>query len=222
MPDDEGSQGEGAGGTARGSVERHELSKRQTAVARRVAEGKATIPHAYARRRVSLPGSGGTAAVVAAAATALAEHPALNAAYRDGAVERYSRVNVGFLIETPQGALVPTLFDADRMTMDQIDAQLGGWRAAGGTEELAAPQLSGGTFTVSAVEDGADEIGGIVTPGQAGHLAIGRPRSEAVVTGGKLGTARVRDLTLSCDQRAVRPPEAAAFLGTVARLLEEH
>lgn len=211
------------GVTAKGSVERTELSRRQSAMARRVAESKATIPHAHAQRRVEVPDSvaSSTAALVAAVGQALAAHPALNSAYRDGASERYSRVNVGFLVETDEGALVPTLFDADKMTVKQIDEQIVAWTAAGAADALTAPELSGGTFTVSAVETGADAVGGVITPGQVAQLGIGRSRRAAVADDGGLRPAEIRDLTLSCDQRAVRPPQAAAFLETLARLFED-
>lgn len=207
---------------AKGNAERHELNRRQAAGARRAAEAKATIPHGYAGRRLEVGEETSTAALLAAASQALAEQPALNAAYRDGTVERYSRVNVGFMIETEQGALVPTLFDADRMAMTEIETQLQQWEVAAHNDTLTAPELSGGTFTVSAVDSGADSLTGIVTPGQVGHLAVGRPHRTVVGGGGgELRSACVRELTLSCDQRAVRPPQAAAFLGAVARIFED-
>lgn len=210
-----------AAGGARGESEREELGKLPAAVARRVAEAKATIPHGYATRRVEIPdGAEMPVALIAAIGVALAQHPGLNAGYRDGGIVRYSRANVGFLIETPQGALVPTLFDADRMTMDQISDRVEELRRDAAAGSLAAPALAGGTFTVSAIEAGADAVAGVVSPGQVGHLASGRPREAAISDGGRLRAGPVVDLTLSFDQRAVRPEAAAAFLGTLAELFE--
>ena len=53
------------------------------------------------------------AAVVAAVARALRHAPRLNGAYRDGAFETYSRINVGVVADEADGLVVPTIFDAD-------------------------------------------------------------------------------------------------------------
>lgn len=220
MTDDDPTDLPGPGATtAKGATERLELAKREAAAARRAAEAKATIPHFYLGRRVEVDGAltplGSLAELIVALGAALAEHPGINASYRDGGVERYSRVNVGFTVQTPEGALVPTLIDVDKLTADQIAAQIEAWVAPGAAEQLAAPSLSGGTFTLSALDEGADAFAPIVGPGQVGHLGIGRLRLAALADEDGLRSATVRDLILSCDQRAVRPPAAAAFLDTL-------
>lgn len=222
MADSELSAGPASGrAAAKGEAEPRELSKQQAAVARRVAEAKATIPHGYAHRRLELPGTEAHAArVIAALGSALAAVPELNAAYRDGAVVRYSRVNVGFLVETRQGTLVPTLFDADDMTMDQVEQRMLELSARAAAGELTAPELSGGTCSAGRVSAGADAGAGIVIPGQVAHLAIGRAREAALAEAGELRAGVVCDLTLSFDQRAVRPALAASLLGEVAGQIE--
>lgn len=222
MADSELSAGPTGGrAAAKGEAEPRELSKQQAAVARRVAESKATIPHGYAHRQVELPGAEAhTARVIAALGSALAGTPELNAAYRDGSVMRYSRVNVGFLLETGQGTLVPTLFDADKMTMDQVEQRLLELSARAAEGALTAPELSGGTCSAGPAGAGADAAAGIVIPGQVAHLAIGRAREAALARAGELRAGLVCDLTLSFDQRAVRPPLAASLLGEIAGHVE--
>jgi pyruvate dehydrogenase E2 component (dihydrolipoamide acetyltransferase) len=214
-----------AGGkTAKGTPERIELGKREQALARRLAESKATVPHLYLEREVTLPGPAAASAarVIAATGRALARHRNLNGAYRDGALELHSRVNVGIFVEAPGGALVPTVFDADTKSVGEIEAEIVELADAARAGTLASPSLSGGTFTVTVLDDGADRVFAPVTPGQAAHLGVGRPRREAVAgPGGEVAAADVAGLTLSCDARAVRPPEAAAFLEELAGLLAD-
>ena len=220
MADSEPSDADaGAPATAKGTKERRELGRRAQSVARRAAESKATIPHLYVSRRIetgATESTGIVALIVAAAATALRRHPGLNCAYRDGGIEHYSRINVGFTVETPEGALVPTLFDADKMTMERIETEIAELSGRANAGSLASPQLSGGTFSVTALTEGGDSLAVPVIPGQCGHLGIGRPRPAAVADGEELRVSNVVDLTLSCDQRAVRPPQAAAFLDALA------
>jgi pyruvate dehydrogenase E2 component (dihydrolipoamide acetyltransferase) len=225
VSEQQGTDGEPPAPTARGSVERTELSRRAQAQARRAAESKATIPHSYLARSVELGGEtddgGRIAQLLAAIATALTEHPGLNAAYRDGAIERYSRVNLGFTVETPEGAQVPTVFDADQLAPKQIEARIERLTLGALAGSLAAPDLSGSTFTVTALSAGADALAPIVAPGQCGHIGIGRARAAVLPDGGSTRSAILVELTLSCDQRAVRPSAAAAFLGRAAELVED-
>jgi pyruvate dehydrogenase E2 component (dihydrolipoamide acetyltransferase) len=208
----DGSENQGQRGaaveTAKGSGERIELSKRAQAVARRVAESKATIPHIHLGRTLHCPGlepDRVAAEAVAAVAGALADFPLLNSAYRDGGIEPHARVNVGLIVELEEGALVPTLFDADSKDVDAIADEIERLSAGAHDGSLTSPDLAGGTFTVSILDAGADRLAGPVTPGQSGHLGVGRLRDD-----GTLG------LTLSCDQRAVRAPVAASFLDHLA------
>ena len=213
--------------TAKGESERAELGKRAQSVARRVSESKATVPHVYLGRTAVLSGGVGSgngtgrgAAVIAALGQALAEHRGLNGAYRDGAIETHSRINLGITVETDEGTLVPTLLDADKKTMAEIATEIEELRAGAIAGTLPSPAYSGATFTVTLLAEGADTVLAPVTPGQAAHLAVGRVRQAVVVGAGDAPeVADVVDLGLSCDARAVRPPVAAEFLDALAALI---
>lgn len=220
---DEGAPGQAGGAAAKGDLLRIELTRRQRSQARRVAESKATVPHAYLTRRLSWEDAPAavTARVLAACATALRSHPRLNSTYRDGEIEEHGRVNLGVTIDTPDGALVPTIVDADDKDVSEIESDLSRLRKRAEDGALTSPELSGGTFTATALEAGADSLLPTVVPGQSAHLAVGRPREAPIVRSGSLHAGHALDLTLACDHRAVQPPEAAAFLEQVAAALED-
>jgi 2-oxoglutarate dehydrogenase E2 component (dihydrolipoamide succinyltransferase) len=210
----EGEAHSGKGGTAKGESQRLELGRRAQAAARRLAESKATIPHGYAGRRVRLGGEAPPLpTVIGALARALRARPELNATYRDGGIECFSRINVAITVETDDGPLMPTLFDADEMGVEEIADRIEELGAGARGGELTSPQLSGATITVGSEDDGADYLACTITPGQTAHLGVGRVREEA--------DGRLVDLNLSFDQRAVRPPAAAALLGLMADALAE-
>lgn len=195
-------------GSARGTVERLEPSKAQRAAARRVAESKATIPHLYMEAEVAIgeaPAMAGddhapVAIVARAAALALREVPRLNGAYRDGAPELYSRVNVGVAVPGPDGALVPTIFDADRKSLHEVAAELRGLEARASDASLTAAELAGATFTVAWPLGEIRSFAPIIAGGQAANLGIGGGAKRVVAT-------------LSADARMIDPPTAAEFLG---------
>src|SRR4051794_10645227 len=182
---------------AKGEMSVVEPSRAHGGVARRMAESRATIPDFTAS--VAVAGAG-LPAVVAACGTALRELPRVNGTYRDGRFELHARVNVGVVVPTEDALAVPTIFDADVKSADDVAAELTALaeRAEAGT--LTPPEVAGATFTVSAAE--VDRFTQVITPGHAAALAVGRA-----------------ELTLSADHRILFPADAARFLTRVRDLL---
>ncbi|MGN6167426.1 MAG: 2-oxo acid dehydrogenase subunit E2, partial [Solirubrobacteraceae bacterium] len=100
---------------ARGQAEIDQPTRAERTVARRAAEARATIPDLELGTEVDMDqalslceqGCHSLTAVVArACALALREHPRANAGYRDGHFERYSRINIGLLLESGDALVV--------------------------------------------------------------------------------------------------------------------
>jgi pyruvate dehydrogenase E2 component (dihydrolipoamide acetyltransferase) len=200
----------------KGEVTAVELSRGARASARRAAEAQATIPHLRCAREIApalAEGTAPTATLLAATGNALAAVPELNASYRDGRVERFSRVNLGFVVHTPDGVLMPTLFDADRATPAELAERLAELLPAAESGTLSAPALAGATCSVTVAADGVDALEPTIVPGQIAALAFGRIRRQP---DGPLLTA-----TLSCDERAAGLPLASRFLERLAGELEQ-
>jgi len=213
--------------TAKGTTSTLPVTRAQAVIARRAAESRATVPD-FTVRTQALPEARGvrscpatiTALVVRACALALREHPALNGAYRDARLERYSRVNVGVMVEAPGMIVVPTLFDADTKDAATISAELAVLAVRVRSGQITQPELSGATFTVSNVGMlGVDAIVPVIVPPQAGILGVGQLRDQLVVVDGAAVVRRAMELTLVCDHRAVYGADAARFLARVAELL---
>ena len=217
----------GARAGARGETRTTEPTRLERASARGVAESKATVPHLYASAeaemsawrddlaRDALPRD----AVVWAAARALRQHPRLNAAYRDGRFEEYTRVNVGLAVPADAAFAVATIFDADTKTVAGIAAETAALAARVSDGVVTQPELSGGTFTVFAPRGEIDSLTPSVYRGQAAALAAGRLAERPVARNGALVAAPTLRLTLACDGRIISPDQAAAFLGSVGELL---
>ncbi len=214
--------------TAKGSTTTTALTRAQAAIARRTAESRAIVPDFTVRRQaivdtcLATPGRPSlTALVVRASALALRRHPSLNGAYRDGAVEHYSRVNVGVMVDVPGGLVTPTVFDADTKAATTIGAELAELAARARAGELTSPESSGATFTVSNVGMlGVDAIVPVIVPPQAAILGVGRAAERVVAAGGEPAVRRTAELSLVCDHRAVYGAEAARFLAHLSGLLE--
>lgn len=186
-----------------------ELSAAERTVARRAAEARATVPNLELAVEVTLESAPTTARLVGACALTLAEHPRVNAAYRDGRFELFSRVNVGVVLASESSYLIPTVFDADRKSSQELAAELNELAAAGREGRLASPAFTGATFTLwNAGAHGITAASIPPVPPQAAALAAGALRRG-------VGT-----LTLACDHRILYGEWAARFLGDVRARLE--
>lgn len=225
---------------AKGDTERVELDRTAQTVARRMAEAKATVPHVYYRADIDMSRSvevraafraaaaGGEPVpslgdmVVKAVALALRDHPRANGSYRDGGLELYSRVNIGFAISAEGTHVVPTISDADRLSLAEISAERSRLTDKAASGQITAAGLSGGTFTIFDLGGfGLRDFDPVIHGGQAATLAVGEVAERPVVREGAIVGAHVMEVSLACDHRILHGAEAAAFLGEVRSNLEE-
>jgi pyruvate dehydrogenase E2 component (dihydrolipoyllysine-residue acetyltransferase) len=223
---------------AKGGSTVHELGRSQQTIARRMAESRATVPDIELRAEVQAHELAGLRErlgevtdptpslndlIVKASALALRAFPRVNAAYRDGAVETFERVNVGVAVAAEETLLVPTIFDADSKPVAEI-ARVARTLAARARDGSITPaELSGATFTVSNLGMfGIDSFSAVINPPQAAILAVGAMRLRAVVdeASGEVVARPTLQLTLACDHRILYGADGARFLSYVRELLE--
>jgi pyruvate dehydrogenase E2 component (dihydrolipoamide acetyltransferase) len=167
-----------------------------------------------------------------AVATALAQHPEVNAHWLGDRIRYHHRVNLGMAVATNDGLIVPVIFDADRKRMSEISAEARELAKRARERKLKPEEYTGSTFSISNLGMfGIDQFTAIINPPEVGILAIGTAHDVVVPAGGQVdrwtgeqGTAfavqkRVR-ITMSCDHRAVDGAVGATFLQTLRRLIE--
>jgi pyruvate dehydrogenase E2 component (dihydrolipoamide acetyltransferase) len=227
--------------TAKGETTELELNRLQQAVARRMAESKATIPDftmaldvdmddcVSLRSELKRLAAEGVEApptyndmVVKACALALREHPKANGSYRDGRVLLHSRVNVGVAVAADGALVVPTVFDADSKALGEIARETRALAERVRAATITPPELGGGTFTVSNLGMfGIRSFTPIINPPQAAIISVGALERRAVVSeDGQIAARQMLTLTLVCDHRILYGAEAAQFLARVRELLQ--
>lgn len=201
--------------SAKGQATSTELTRAGQVLARRVAESRATIPAFELSAVLDVAGRDEEPVdlVIAAAARALRQHPQANAAYRDGRVETFARVNVAVAITVGDTLVAPVIEDADQKSVEEIAAQRREHADAARAGTLASPHMSGATFTVQALE--VPSFAPIVTPGQAAALGVGARQARVVAHEGAPAVRDTVAITLACDHRALFGEAAAAFLSAV-------
>jgi pyruvate dehydrogenase E2 component (dihydrolipoyllysine-residue acetyltransferase) len=220
------------------AAKREELSKIRRTVARRMAQSKREVPHFYmtaefdmtecARLKASLADLrpdvkvSYTHLLLRAVALALVEHPRINARYaQEDAVEFSEGVHLGIAVALEQGLIVPVLHDCETKGVFAIAAEASALVERVRTGKAEGGDLSGGTFTVSNLGMyPIEEFAAVINPPQAAVLATGAVAERPVVRDGVLAAHRTVRATLSSDHRVIDGAEAAAFLQTLRRSLE--
>ena len=226
--------------SGRGTTERVELTRLQATVARRMVQAKAEAPEflltvdvdmteaVELRAKLKALATDGEAVpslndfVVRAAAAALARHPEANAAWADGAIERYARVNVGIAVAGEGTLLVPTVFDAERRSLGSIATETRRLALAARDGALTPAELGGGTFTVSNLGMfGIQHFTAVINPPQAAILAVGALETRPVWDGEQFVPRSLMTMTLSVDHRVLYGADAARFLGAIRDGLQQ-
>jgi pyruvate dehydrogenase E2 component (dihydrolipoamide acetyltransferase) len=166
--------------------------------------------------------------VAKAVCLALRRTPVLNARWagtgEDGAAEivHHDRVRLGIAAATPRGLLVPTIRDADTLSLRELAVALHDLTSTAREGRTAPADLTGGTFTITNVGVfGVDTGTPILVPGEAGILALGAIKPAPWVVDGALAVRTVCQLALSFDHRLVDGEQGSRFLADVGALLTD-
>jgi pyruvate dehydrogenase E2 component (dihydrolipoamide acetyltransferase) len=159
--------------------------------------------------------------VLKAVATALAQHPEVNAHWLGDAMRFWNRVHLGIAVATDAGLITPVIFDADQKRLSEIAAEARDLAGRARERRLKPEEYTGSTFTVSNLGMfGIEHFTAIINPPEAGILAVGAIESRPVVHNEDVVVRRRMRVTMSCDHRVIDGAAGARFLQTLKRLIE--
>ena len=206
------------------------------AIARRLAQSKASVPHFYLtvepvvdellalRKRVNEASAVKVSVndfVIAAVAAAFADVPEANVTWSDEGLVTYRSVDISIAVATDGGLVTPVLRGVEGMKLSAIARESAALAGRARERRLRQHELEGGAFTVSNLGMyGTVEFSAIINPPQSGILAVGAARPQPVVSGGAVVPATVMRCTLSVDHRAVDGALAARWLTAFTTRLE--
>ncbi len=230
----------GGPGPAVGDLIPHTPMRR--AIARRLTESKATVPHFYMtaepvvdellalRKRVNeaLPANGQGAGkvsvndfVIAAVAAAFCDVPEANVTWSDEGLIAYRSVDISIAVATGTGLVTPVLRGVEGKKLSAIARESAALAQRARDRKLLQHELEGGTFAVSNLGMyGTVEFSAIINPPQSGILAVGAARAQPVAVDGEVRAATVMRCTLSVDHRAIDGALAARWLAAFTARLE--
>ena len=159
--------------------------------------------------------------IVKAVATALKEHPLLNAALVGEEIQLLSEIHIGVAVALEDGLIVPVVRDADKKSLQDIAQETKRLAEGARAGSLTVDEVTGSTFTITNL--GMYEVDGftpIVNPPEAAILGVGRIADRALVIQGGIHVRTTTTLSLAFDHRLVDGAPAAHFLAKLTSLLE--
>lgn len=227
----------GAGPNAKASAG---ISSMRRAVAAKVANSFATVPHFYLRTEVDVTSlvqlrqqnidafekccgvrPSLTDFLLRAMAQALRDCPQANRIWQNDAIVELPTVDVGLVVQVGDGLLVPVIRQADQLgLLDLVRERV---RLTDAVRSGRAPGdvfQGGATSLTNLGKHRVDEFAAIISPPQSSMLAVGRVAERPMAVDGKLCLRQTMHLTLSVDHRVMDGVPAAEFLDRIVDLLE--
>jgi 2-oxoglutarate dehydrogenase E2 component (dihydrolipoamide succinyltransferase) len=153
---------------------------------------------------------------------ALAEIPAVNAEIDGTDIIYKNYAHIGVAVGTDKGLVVPVVRDADKMSIAEIEKEIGRLGIAARDGKLSIADMQGGTFTISnGGVYGSLMSTPILNAPQSGILGMHKIQDRPVALGGQVVIRPMMYLALSYDHRIVDGKEAVTFLVRVKETLED-
>jgi 2-oxoisovalerate dehydrogenase E2 component (dihydrolipoyl transacylase) len=217
-----------------------QLTRVRRLIAENMARSKATIPHAWQTQEVDMSGvvasrNANKGAfqkqegfsltylpyVMAAALSALREHPEVNSTFNETELIVHRDINLGVSVGLEDTLLVPVVRKADGLSIAGLARALNDIATRARNKQLKADDLTGGTFTVNnSGTFGTLFSYSVINPGQAGILTMEAIVERPMAVNGMIGIKPMMYLCFSFDHRVLDGLQAARFLTSCRKWLE--
>ena len=215
------------------------LSPMRQAIARRMSLSKLTAPHYYVTVDIDMTRAVQMRAeineelesesrvsvndlIIKAVAMALRSHPHFNVTVQAEGIIPNATIDVSIAIAMDGGGLIaPSMPDIGDDSLIEIAERSRDLARRAREGRLRSNEISGVGFAVSNLGMyQVKDFVAIITPPNAGAIAVGSVLSTPVARDGQVVIAEMMSATLSADHRATDGAEGAQFMNEARRLLE--
>ncbi|MFY9270332.1 MAG: dihydrolipoamide acetyltransferase family protein [Candidatus Manganitrophaceae bacterium] len=214
-----------------------ELSMIRKAIAKRMVQSKAPVPHFYVTSEIDMgkitafreemeEGPGGVKLTLSelflkAVGLTLRKFPAYRSTYLGDRVRIATGIDVGLAVAVPDGIITAVIRDCDRKTLTQISAEVRDKIKRAREKALKPEEYTGAIFSLSnlGMYD-VESFSAIITPPESGVLAIGSILEKPVVSDGQIRIGKTVKVTLSTDHRVADGVAAAGFLKELKKTIQ--
>ncbi len=159
--------------------------------------------------------------VVYATVKTLLNHGDCNAHFMGESIKYFRDVNMGIAVDTDRGLLVPTVYGANNMSLNELSAAAKDIIAKAQSGSISPDLLTGGTFTVTNLGSlGVESFTPVINPPQTCILGVCSIQDKVKMVNGEMKVYPSMTLSLTFDHRALDGAPAARFLNELCIALE--
>lgn len=227
--------------TAPGTYEEVELTPMRSAIGKRLAASKSTVPHFYVTQKINaepmvrlreelknlkMDKITFNDMIIKAVALALKKHPQINTGFNslNQTLIQFKTIDISVAVTIEGGLITPIIRHADYKNLGEISIEMRRLAEKARNGQLKEEEYKGGSFSISNLGMyGISEFTAVINPPQGAILAIGGIQDEPVVKDGKtkkVVPGKTLSLTISADHRVIDGTDAAIFLKTLKEILE--
>jgi 2-oxoisovalerate dehydrogenase E2 component (dihydrolipoyl transacylase) len=221
------------------------LSQMRKGIAKKMAQVKQTVPHAYtvvevdmnnvvkwreannmafkAREGASLSY---VAVVVKAVTETLRKHPTMNSQFAEDRIILKQAMNIGIAVAVENGLIVPVIANADQLSISGVNARIRDLSSRAHAGKLRLDELQGGTFTVN----NTGWFGSVTSMPIVNAPEVAIVSMEAIVKRARVVAIEGEDIiairpmmnmVCSFDHRVLDGAQVGFFLADLRKALEE-
>ncbi len=159
--------------------------------------------------------------ILFAVSRVLLRHPDLNAHFLGDKIRLFDQVNLGMAVDTARGLLVPTIFGADRLSLNDIATQTKQLASGAQAGSISPDLLKNGTFTVSNLGIyGVEHFTPVINPPQVAIIGVNNIQVKFKMVNGEAQPYQAMGLSLTYDHRAIDGAPASRFMQELCNFLE--
>jgi pyruvate dehydrogenase E2 component (dihydrolipoamide acetyltransferase) len=157
-----------------------------------------------------------------ACAGTLREFPRFNSSLDDSGEQLVLKkyINIGVAVDTPEGLLVPVIFEIDSKGIFELAEELADVSTRARAGKLTPKEIQGATFSISSLGGiGGTAFTPIINAPEVAILGVSRAVTRPVYRDGELVPRLILPLCLSYDHRVIDGAAGARFTTHLASLL---
>ena len=159
--------------------------------------------------------------IIKACATVLAEQPNVNSSLVNETQIVYEDINVGLAVAIQSGLIVPTIYNADKLSVFEIAKRRAELVEKAKQGKLTMEEITNGTFTISNLGMfGVRIFTAIINPPQGAILMVGEVYKAPAFVGDRIEPKQFMEISVAVDHRIIDGANGARYLQRLKEIIE--
>jgi len=159
---------------------------------------------------------------IKASCIALKDFPEVNTMIDNDEIIYHDYCDISIAVSTPKGLVVPVIFNAETLSIPQLEAEVERLASKGRENKLTLDEMTGGTFSITnGGVFGSLLSTPIINASQTAILGLHKIEQRPIALNGEVVIRPMMYVALSYDHRVIDGKESVNFLVRIKELMED-